>query len=131
MEGVTEEGLRTLVEHFYARVRQDFALGPVFNGAIHDWPEHLVRLQAFWSSIMLGSGRYKGRPLPAHLRHEAAITPALFDRWLALWRETTSELMAAPVAAALQEKAGRIAQSLTLALEDHRDRRRRPTAVGA
>ena len=131
MDGVTEDGLRTLIESFYARVRQDAALGPVFNGAIHDWPEHLVRLQAVWSSIMLGSGRYKGRPVPAHLRHEAAITPALFDRWLALWRETTSELMAAPAAAALQEKAGHIARSLSFALEDQRDRLRRQNAVAA
>ena len=125
VQGITEEGLMALVERFYAKVRADAALGPVFNGAVHDWPEHLQRLQAFWSSVMLTSRRYKGRPLPAHLKHEAAITPALFERWLRLWRETTSELMAPPAAAALQEKAGRIAQSLTFALEDERERRRR------
>lgn len=119
---ITEAGLTALVDRFYAKVREDAALGPVFNGAIHDWPEHLDRLQAFWSSVMLTSGRYKGQPLPAHFKHEAAITPALFERWLALWRETTEELMTPAAAAALQAKAGRIAQSLTLGLEDQRER---------
>ncbi len=40
----------------------------------------------------------------------------LFDRWLALWRETTSELLTASVAAQLQAKAERIAESLKLGL---------------
>jgi hemoglobin len=127
--GITEAGLTVLVERFYGKVRKDAALGPIFNGAIDDWPEHLERLQAFWSSVMLTSGRYKGQPLPAHLKHEAAITPALFQRWLSLWRETTNELMAPAAAAALQEKAARIAQSLSLGIEDQRERLRRHAAA--
>jgi hemoglobin len=127
-DGITEQSLTALVERFYARVREDAALGPVFNDAIDDWPEHLERLQAFWSSVMLTSGRYKGQPLPAHLKHEAAITPTLFQRWLTLWGETTNELMAPAAAAALQEKAGRIAQSLSFGIEDQRERLRRYAA---
>lgn len=119
MNGVStidETGLERLVAAFYARVRADAALGPIFNDAIHDWPEHLEKLAAFWSSVMLGSGRYKGQPMPAHMKHRHRITPALFDRWLALWAETTNELMAPEAAAALQDKAARIAESLKLAL---------------
>ena len=118
---ITEESLKLLVDTFYARVRQDDLIGPVFNGAIADWPEHLDRLQAFWSSVMLTTGRYKGRPLPAHIKHGDAIKPASFERWLGLWRETTSELFDADVAAALQEKAERIAESLSLGIAYHRD----------
>jgi hemoglobin len=114
---ITEEALGRLVERFYARVREDALLGPVFDGAIEDWPEHLERLQAFWSSVMLTSGRYKGRPLPAHLKHAAAITPASFERWLALWKQTSEEIFAPAPAAALQEKAARIAESLSLGLQ--------------
>ena len=72
---------------------------------------------------MLTSGRYKGRPLPAHLKHGDAITPATFERWLALWRETTAELMPPAAAASLQEKARRIAESLSLGIEFHHGRR--------
>jgi hemoglobin len=113
---MTEGQLKALVDLFYARVRADAALGPVFNDAVADWPEHLDRLAAFWSSVMLTSGRYKGNPMAAHLRHRPRITPALFERWLALWAETTNEVMPPEAAAALQAKAARIAESLQLAL---------------
>ena len=116
-EGITEKRLQTLVDLFYAQVRRDPLIGPVFEGAIHDWPEHLDKLQAFWSSVMLTSGRYKGRPLPAHIRHGEAINSASFERWLALWREATEEVMPPAAAAALQEKAARIAESLSLGIE--------------
>lgn len=114
--GIDEDSLRELVGRFYARVRTDAALGPVFEDAIHDWPGHLDLLTDFWSSVMLASGRYKGRPVPAHHKHAARISPELFDRWLALWDETSDALMVPEAAAALQEKARRIAESLQLAL---------------
>src|SRR3546814_16578731 len=56
----------------------------IFNDAVHDWSEHLEKLTAFWSSVMLGSGRYKGQPVPAHMKHKHRITPELFERWLNL-----------------------------------------------
>ena len=121
-DGITEASLNALVDAFYAKVRLDPLIGPVFNGAIDDWPEHLDKLQAFWSSVMLTSGRYKGRPLPAHVKHAGSISQASFDRWLALWRETTDEMLDADSAAALQDKAGRIAESLSLGIAFHRDR---------
>ncbi|MCW6531974.1 group III truncated hemoglobin [Sphingomonas sp. MMSM20] len=113
---LTDEGLEALVNAFYARVRQDSELGPVFNDAVDDWPAHLEKLSAFWSSVMRTTGRYKGQPLPAHMKHKSNITPALFERWLALWGETSDALMTPEAAAAVQTKAARIAESLQLAL---------------
>jgi len=124
--GIDEAGLERLVGEFYARVRADAELGPIFNDAIHDWPEHLEKLAAFWSSVMLTSGRYKGQPVPAHLKHKDRITPALFDRWLGLWKQTTDELMEPDAAAALQSKAARIAESLQLAMFFRLDRQPGP-----
>eukprot|EP01137_Pigoraptor_chileana_P021911 Opistho-2@86206 len=114
--GIDENSLRELVGQFYARVRADAELGPIFNDAVHDWPQHLDLLTDFWSSVMLSSGRYKGRPVPAHHKHAARISPELFDRWLTLWDETSDTLMVPEAAAALQDKARRIAESLQLAL---------------
>lgn len=114
--GINEVDLEQLVGAFYARVRADAKLGPIFNDAIVDWPDHLAKLRDFWSSVMLGSGRYKGQPVPAHLKHKDRITPALFDRWLELWNRTTGELLEADTASALQAKAVRIAESLQLAM---------------
>ena len=113
---MTEAEIRQLVDLFYARVREDAAIGPWFNQAVDDWPEHLVKLRAFWSSVMLTTGRYKGSPMAAHLRHAAEIEPAMFDRWLELWRATARELLAPEDAAAVIAKAERIAESLKLAL---------------
>lgn len=113
---ISEADLAALVPAFYARVRQDDLIGPVFNGAIHDWDHHLVQLIAFWSSVMRSTGRYKGSPMAAHLRHKDTITPAMFDRWLALWGEVTAALLPAAKAAAMQAKAATIGESLKLAL---------------
>jgi len=113
---LNEDGLKQLVDAFYERVRVDAELGPIFNDAIHDWPEHLEKLAAFWSSVMLTSGRYKGQPLPAHMKHRDRITPALFDRWLGLWKQTTEDLMMPEAATVLQGRAARIADSLQLAM---------------
>lgn len=116
MARIDEAGLAQLVATFYARIRADTELGPIFNAAIHDWPDHIAKLTDFWTSVMLGSGRYKGNPVAAHRQHSDRITPELFERWLSIWQRTTSDIMTADAAAALQAKAGRIAESLQLAL---------------
>jgi len=115
-QAIDEPALAALVDCFYARVRADELIGPLFNRAISDWPEHLDKLQSFWSSVMLTSGRYKGRPLPAHVKHGPQIDAAAFDRWLALWGRTAEELFAPAPAAALKDKAARIAESLQLGI---------------
>lgn len=113
---MTEEQLSTLVDRFYAKVRADEALGPVFNAAVHDWPEHLGKLSAFWSSVMLTTGRYKGNPMAVHMRQKGAIEPSMFGRWLELWRETASEQLDERGAAAVIAKAERIAESLQIGM---------------
>ena len=43
---IHDEDLQRLVDRFYARVREDELIGPIFNSAIGDWPEHLRKLGA-------------------------------------------------------------------------------------
>lgn len=113
---LTEEQMERLIPAFYARVCDDALIGPVFNSAVSDWKRHLEKLVAFWSSVMLTSGRYKGNPVAAHLKHLPIITPPMFDRWLKLWTEITEEMLPSAAAAALQGKAARIAESLKLSM---------------
>jgi len=97
--GIDEALVSELVDTFYARVRQDPLLGPVFEAAIGDhWDAHLAKLKDFWSAIALGTRRYNGRPMPAHLRLKG-ISRAHFERWLGLFRETVDAVMPNPAAA--------------------------------
>ena len=113
---MTEEQLATLVERFYAKVRSDDILGPVFDAAVDDWPNHLEKLSAFWSSVMLTTGRYRGNPMAAHMKHKSAIEPSMFVRWLGLWRATAREILDERGAEAVIAKAERIAESLQIGM---------------
>jgi hemoglobin len=107
---ITDAALARLVEIFYAKVRQDPLIGPIFNAAVHDWDAHLEKLAGFWSSVMLTSGRYKGNPFAAHQKHP--LTPPMFERWLALWDETAGEMFEPQAADQLRAKAHSIGASL-------------------
>jgi hemoglobin len=113
-DDITELSIAALVERFYAKARRDPVIGPVFNTAVENWDAHLHTLRDFWSSVMLTTGRYKGNPMAAHVKHP--IEPSFFERWLDLWRETAAELFAPALAERFRDKAERIAESLKLAL---------------
>ncbi len=122
LDHVSEDGIRQLVDAFYVKVRLDSELAPVFLRAIPgDWQPHLSKMYAFWSSVMLTTGRYKGNPVAGHLAIPG-IEPHLFERWLALFNETCSELFDEGVGDEFRAKAARIAESLKLALFYRPDR---------
>ena len=110
----TDDQIETLVAAFYARIRKDAVLGPIFLTAIgEDWTAHLKTMCDFWSSVMNTSGRYKGKPIPAHVKL-TGIEPKHFERWLRLFDETARELFEANLAAMFVRRAERIAESLKL-----------------
>lgn len=112
-----EASLALLLERFYVKARADADLGPVFAGAVAEetWPEHMARIAGFWRSVLFKSGDYKGNPFGAHVRLPG-LTPALFGRWLALFGETCHEVLGPDDAAALHDRAKRIAESLQAGL---------------
>jgi len=114
--GLDEEMLEALVHSFYAKVRDDAMLGPIFESRIKDWGPHLAQMTAFWSSVALMTGRYHGSPMLAHAR--LPVTWAHFERWLGLFRETAHEICPPEGAAHVTERAERIARSLHMAVED-------------
>ena len=88
--GIDEPMIERLVRGFYAKIRKDALLGPIFEARIRDWEPHLRRMCAFWSSVALMSGRYHGSPMARHL--PLPVDAAHFDRWLALFEETAREV---------------------------------------
>lgn len=112
----SEDAIARLVDDFYARIRADAVLGPVFTRAIPgDWGPHLATMRNFWSSVMTASGRYKGNPVAVHGRVDG-IELEMFDRWLTLFEATCRDLFDPPLAIEFQAKAIHIAESLKLAL---------------
>lgn len=112
--GIDEAMIRRLVHAFYDRVRADAVLGPVFAARITDWGPHLERMCAFWSSVALMTGRYHGRPMPAHA--PLPVSGAHFDRWLDHFARTAAEICPPAAAALFVEKARTIAASLKLGI---------------
>lgn len=109
---LSESAIRRLVDTFYARIREDELLAPIFHSAIGDrWSQHLETLTRFWCSVMLSAGTYKGNPMAAHLKLPRLGLVHL-DRWLGLWRVTTSELLPAPAARELQNKAAMMGERI-------------------
>jgi hemoglobin len=116
--GLEEPMISAVVEAFYSKVQVDPLLGPVFNSRIapEDWPQHIALIKDFWSSMLLGSGRYGGRPMPKHLRLANVVTDAHFERWLGLFKATAEALCEPSIAALFIDRAERIAQSFRLGM---------------
>ncbi|HIG23157.1 group III truncated hemoglobin [Henriciella sp.] len=114
--GIDDAFIETFVETFYGRVRENDRLGPIFNGEIDDWPDHLSKLKDFWASVAMNAGRYSGKPVPAHMKLEG-VRREDFGEWLGLFRRTLEDI--APGVETVDYfmvRAERIAQSLQLAM---------------
>ena len=107
----TESEITTMVHAFYAEVRRDSMLGPIFNEHVDDWDQHLAKLVDFWSSVLCGTRRFAGAPMPKHAALPG-LTPELFERWLALFRATTAALPNQAMGERAYLLAQRIARSL-------------------
>jgi len=112
--GIDEALIARLVHGFYAKVRADAVLGPIFEARIRDWEPHLAQMCAFWSSVALMTGRYHGTPMAKHL--PLPVDGEHFDRWLELFEQTAREICSPKAEAQFVERARRIAASLELGI---------------
>lgn len=112
LDAATREGLTDLVHGFYADVRADARLGPLFDRAIGDhWDAHLARMVEFWSTVTLGTRSFKGDVFGKHMAVDG-VQPEHFDIWLRLWSQHTERVFAPEVARELQNLAGGVARNL-------------------
>jgi hemoglobin len=107
----TEAEITALVQTFYARVRQDAQLAPIFNAHVHDWPAHLIKLTDFWSSALRGTRRFRGTPMPVHAALPG-LSAELFQHWLQLFDANLADVPNAALRERASELAHRIADSL-------------------
>ena len=111
---ITEASIRTMVDRFYERVRDDEVLGPVFERQLAGkWDEHMPRMYAFWTKVLLGTGSFQGNVFGTHMAL-SGIEKEHFIHWLGLFRLTVHEIFDAEDTTDVIEVAERIAGSLQL-----------------
>lgn len=108
--GISETDIRRLVVGFYTAARTDDVIGPVFEGSVDDWDTHFDRMCDFWSSAILKTGRYSGRPAMQHFG--LGLTPEHFERWLCAWERTARDELGAAKAAPFIDMGQRMARSM-------------------
>lgn len=117
---ISDDEIETMVSVFYARVRKDAVLAPLFAViGPEGWQPHLAKMCDFWSSILQASGRYKGAPMAAHIPM-GHLQADHFERWLALFQETIGDLFEPQMASAIMAKAENIAKSLHYGIASRR-----------
>jgi hemoglobin len=127
---ITVEAITRLVHTFYDRVLTDPDLGPIFHEALsHRWDDHLATMVRFWSSVVLRTGGYSGKPHQAHMA--LGLTPGLFARWLSLFSDTADSVLEPEAAALFVTRAEQIAESLQLGLGIGAKALRMPTRAAA
>ncbi|TGX55727.1 group III truncated hemoglobin [Sphingomonas gei] len=120
--GIDERFVAELVDRFYARIRGDDLIGPIFAARISDWGPHLDQMKRFWRSILFSSGEYLGNPMIKHLAIDT-LDRAMFARWLDLFDATLHELGSDQAREHVHARARMIANSLLNGIAVHRDRR--------
>ncbi len=114
-DSINPAAIAAVVERFYGEVRHDSVLGPIFARHVQDWTPHMLRMQAFWRSVLLRTGEFERSPrgAPPHL-HAAieGITADHFARWLTLFSKVLSTTLAAGPADDWEQRARGIGRSL-------------------
>jgi len=111
---ITEASIQQMVDRFYARVREDAVLSPIFESRLAGkWDEHMPRMYAFWTKILLGSGDFQSNVFGKHMAL-AGIEREHFVHWLTLFKLTAIEVFGIDDAQIPIQVAERIAGSLQL-----------------
>lgn len=106
---LTEGDVETLVHSFYAKVRTDEMLSPIFNAVIKgDWDEHLRKMCDFWSTLLLYTRKYKADPMEKHM--PLPLERTHFERWLTLFNDTIAQLFEGTTANEAKRRAANIAR---------------------
>jgi hemoglobin len=113
---ITEEQISRMVDEFYDRVFFDARLGPIFMRHIGaDRAHHMRVIKQFWSTVLLRTGAYSGRPVPVHLRL-TEVEPDDFRIWLEHFRIIARACFTPEATTHVIAAAERIAESLWLAM---------------
>ena|SRR5215204_5126374 len=83
-------GISRLIKWFYARVRFEPDLEPIFNAHVPKWSEHLETLIDFWCTQVGGPATYRSG-MGRHFKLQ--LGPEHFSTWLRVWDENCRHLL--------------------------------------
>ena len=116
---ISPEEISFVVKQFYAQVRKDPALGPIFGHTIGSspnvWEEHEEKITGFWRNVLLREKSYDGNPMLAHMGI-GAIQPQHFEIWLGLFEKTLFEELEEHKAESWSRLAKRIGRGLRMGI---------------
>ncbi|MFN5136435.1 MAG: group III truncated hemoglobin [Chitinophagaceae bacterium] len=117
----TADDIKTLVNSFYEKVKQDEALHYFFTDVVKvDWEKHLPVMYRFWDNIVFHTGSYAGNPMEVHqhLHNKCHLHKLHFDRWITLFNETVDELFEGEKAFQIKQRALSIATVMQIKIAD-------------
>ena len=109
------EQIQTVVAQFYARVRVDLVLGPVFAAHVKDWTAHEAKIELFWRNALLLERCYNGNPMQVHIA-AGDVKSDHFAVWLSLFDTVLEQELPLPLADAWSALAHRIGRGLSYGL---------------
>ena len=122
----SREDISKLVHTFYAKVRKNELLGPIFKNHIleEQWPEHHEKLTDFWETNLFGITKFKGNPSMKHINVDKnmnhSITQNHFGTWLQLWFETIDQLFEGYLAFKAKQSARKMSTGQFLTMWNNR-----------
>ena len=106
------DSIRSLVEDFYSDALAHDLLGPVFRNEIGEhWDAHVERVVDFWSTVMLGTRKFRGNLVQRHMQLRN-VTPEHFNAWIKLWTHHTTDRFDSPTTYKLRRVAYDIGRQL-------------------
>lgn len=122
---ITAVQIDAVVAKFYAGIRKDDVLGPVFFESIPDereiWVEHEAKIARFWRNAILFERSYDGNPQQVHAQRPA-VMPEHFTLWLDLFDEVLAGELPHDLAASWSALAHRIGSGLRMGVTHSRQR---------
>ncbi|RVU48541.1 group III truncated hemoglobin [Lujinxingia sediminis] len=108
--------INEMVHTFYACIREDPVLGPIFESRIDHWPDHLERMVYFWRAVLRSEPTFtmseRGAPPVLHWAMDE-VERHHYRRWLALFKDVVEGIYQPDDAEQVFEAASRIAEAFS------------------
>jgi hemoglobin len=120
---VERQQVRRFVEAFYAEVRHDELLMPIFSRVVADeqWPEHFETMTDFWMAVAFDGPAFRGNPMIKHARIRD-ISATHFEHWLRIFEQVAHQFWDTEIANLLVFRAQQIAPALQTGVQRAREK---------